>query len=697
MTARNYDVIVQFSNSTPESYSNYPAITGQFETGNVVIGSGSGATGTIANVDLSANTMKVKYSNSYQVFALSDNIKSTATLPLIHNSSYTYSDANSDAAATVNSGSIAVFNAQLPDIRIAARVGPSTNVLVLPTNANANSEISIYVNNVQLHSSQYQWAQELQPNVQGTISEYVTIGGSNTFTNVVELGQNAVFLHSSILFSTSDRVDVRIDSGNLKSTTFTAANTDFSSSITTALSTQPIALKNSPFIAEKNAFTQNPIVRLISIYYPGEHYPPNKYGNPSLTGEGRSWPNDFPFRLAEINGDIISDISYNVTYDGDSYSPYPLEISAIEQASDGKINDLTVNIFNFENTISALIEDPFIAGNNKSNSAMALVNGVYVNGIDPRTINMEADEISNWVGFPNFASSGGYTANLAANVLFGLRAKTWVIPGTSPPETENVFLYSATVTGAYGTENASWTYNEVVTANGSSSADWQDEKPDSRDLLGAVIEIKTTFANFLDYWPEYSTIQTIFGNTYEMVSTMPYRVGDNVKSSKGTTEATIESIEENQFLFLSNPLDTTTAITDPIYIINVDADPDSFIEDVFKIDSMDAMNDTTVSFSLASWLQYFKLVIPKRKFYKNTCGWQYKGAECQYPGPGDGTYGLPIPGTTNLGNPNPVAANNIASSSMPDVCGKSLASCQIRNNGAHFGGFPATGRTIPRM
>ena len=31
------------------------------------------------------------------------------------------------------------------------------------------------------------------------------------------------------------------------------------------------------------------------------------------------------------------------------------------------------------------------------------------------------------------------------------------------------------------------------------------------------------------------------------------------------------------------------------------------------------------------------------------------------------------------------------------ICGKSLLSCQVRNNDVHFGAFPATGRTIPRQ
>ena len=213
-------------------------------------------------------------------------------------------------------------------------------------------------------------------------------------------------------------------------------------------------------------------------------------------------------------------------------------------------------------------------------------------------------------------------------------------------------------------------------------------------MLGGVVEIKSTFANFLDFWPEYSTIKSQFANAFEMTTTMPYRVGDNVKSSKGDTEATITAIEENRFLFLSNDLSEGTTINDPLYIINVDADPDSFLEDVFKIETLDSLNDLAAEFTLTSWLQYFKFVVPKRKYYKNTCQWEYKGAECQYPGPGE----LPIPGTDLKSNANPIKADNtVGSNPSDDVCGKSLLACQVRNNDVHYGAFPATGRTIPRQ
>ena len=140
--------------------------------------------------------------------------------------------------------------------------------------------------------------------------------------------------------------------------------------------------------------------------------------------------------------------------------------------------------------------------------------------------------------------SDSNVANVAANVLQFLR--------NIQVDGANVYNFSSTVVGTYGKENAAWTRDEVISGDHQGVANWDEKKLDSRDLLGGVVEIKSTFANFLDFWPEYSTIKSQFANAFEMTTTMPYRVGDNVKSSKGDTEATITAIEENRFLFLSS-------------------------------------------------------------------------------------------------------------------------------------------------
>ena len=685
MTARNYDVILDFGTA------NNFFTSGAFEEGNVVIGSASAATGIIANVDATANTLKVKLSNSYIRFNPGENVHSNVATARIINTDFLYANSNS-TVATVNEVNYAALNTKLEEARFAIRtagdtfvssVGEQINAFILPISANSKNEITVLSGNIQIHPEEYIWTGDLSSDSEqsGAFGGSVQLGSQTTF-NVTPMFANAVVFKFERPVKDAN-ITVRVGTANLKSSTFEPAV--YTGNTITGSSPAILEIRNSAYIAEKNAFTQNPIVRLIDIYYPGEWYPPNAKGNPSEQGAGLPWPNDFPFSIAEINGDVISDVSYNVTYGGDSYSPYPLNVSAIDQASDGEINEVTVSLFNLDNSISALVEDPFIAGNNKNNSAMALINGEYLNGIDPRTINMDAVDISNWIGFPDFASSPGTTANLAANVLYNLRV---IQKGGA-----NIYNYNTTAVGTYGKSNAAWTRDQVSKVDEAGLDNWQEKKLDSRDLLGAIVTIKSTFANFLDYWPEYSTVKSVLGNAYEMTTTMPYRVGDNIRSSRGTTEATIQGIEENRFLFLSNSVESTTIPGDPLYIINTDADPEAFLEDVFKIESLDGLNDVTATFTLQSWLQYFKVALPKRKFYKNTCQWTYKGSECQYPGPG----GLPIPGTANVSASTGLAADNSEVSSALDVCGKSLLSCQLRQNEVHFGGFPATGRTIPRQ
>ena len=688
MTARNYDVILSFPGS--------PNAVGAFEEGNTIVGNTSASVGVIANVDLTANTLKVKYSNNFAEFSASENVHSNVATARILNVEFKYSNANT-TGAVVNNLNYGELNQNLEAARFAIRTAGNefsealaaeskdtahTNALLLPVEANSKSEITVILNNTIVHPDQYLWTGDLAANANqhGSFGGNVQLNSQTTF-NVVPMSANAIVFKVESL-ARDVNVTVRVDTANLEASAFNPAV--FTGNTTTAISPNISAITPSPYIKEKNSFTQNPIVRLIKIYYPGEWYPPNKAGNPTGEGAGLSYPVNFPFSVAEINGDIISDINYNVTFGGQSYSPYPLNVSSLEQKSDGEINELSVTLFNFENTISALIEDPFIAGNNKNNSAMAIVNGEYVNGIDPRSINAVPGDL----GDPDPVNqlSDSNVANVAANVLKSLR--------NIQVSSSNVYNFSSTVVGTYGKENAAWTRDEVISADGAGKDNWEEKKLDSRDLLGGVVEIKSTFANFLDFWPEYSTIKSKFANAYEMTTTMPYRVGDNVKSTKGDTEATITAIEDNRFLFLSNDLSEGTTVNDPLYIINVDADPDSFLEDVFKIETLDSLNDLAAEFTLTSWLQYFRFVVPKRKYYKNTCQWEYKGAECQYPGPGE----LPIPGTDLKSNANPIKADNtVGSNPNDDVCGKSLLACQVRNNDIHYGAFPATGRTIPRQ
>ena len=325
MTARNYDIILQFANNISDAGANYPAISGKFESGNVVIGLTSGATGQIANIDLASNTFKVKLSNTYEEFRATENIRSIYTDILLQNSSVDYGVANTDSPASNNYPAISNLFENIAEARNLTRVETTTDTFLLPIAANSNSEITAIVDNVQIHPTQYTFTDEL-PSTTGTLSSYVTVGGNASF-DVSLLGANGIYFKDTTSFNPASNVTIRIDSGNVNATSF--ATTIATGNTVTANSVAISSISNSPYIAEKNAFTQNPVVRLITLYYPGEWFPNNKFNNPSLAGEGRAWPNDFPFRIAEVNGDIISDINYNVTYGGISYVPYPVNVSSI--------------------------------------------------------------------------------------------------------------------------------------------------------------------------------------------------------------------------------------------------------------------------------------------------------------------------------------------------------------------------------
>ena len=448
--------------------------------------------------------------------------------------------------------------------------------------------------------------------------------------NLLQEFNDSEYIHSNII-SISKTANGAIDD----SSALPFYSNVMSGNVVTAKS-QIVSISPSTFIAEKNAFTQNPIVRLYTLFYPGEWYPPNEFGNPSGSGEGLSWPSSFPLRFAEVVGDTFNDLSYNVTYDGVSYIPYPVSVSGIEQSSDGKVNELSLTVFNVDNIISRLVEDPYICGNNSSNSVSAYVNGELLNGIDARTI-----------------------------------------PGN--------IAYDESIVSYYGKTNAAFDYTQTIATNGN----WDSLKVDSRDMLGGVVEIKTTFANFLDYWPEYSLVTDLQDTKITVKNAMPYRVGDTVKLAAYPSTASILSIDNNQVITTNVAL-TGAYLNQALYIVNQDADSESYLEDKFRIDQLESLTDHLATFGLVSWLQYFKVVIPKRKYYKNTCQWVYKGQECQYPGPG----GLPIPGTDKLSNAHSIGINNEISST--DVCAKSFKACELRNNQLHFGGFVGVGRTIPR-
>lgn len=357
---------------------------------------------------------------------------------------------------------------------------------------------------------------------------------------------------------------------------------------------------------------------------------------------------------------------------GIAYQPYPINSGVIDVDSSGKIGETTITLSNFDNIITDIIENPYLVGfnTNTSISINAVVNGETVRNIDARTV------------------------------------------------PSNVQFFTQTVVDERGGTNLAFDYRSTI-ATGS---EWEPLKADTRDLLGAVVEIKSTFANFLDVWPEHSisTGRSNVGLYLPMRSTLPYRVGDlltNNFAGTGNTY-TINSISATGFIIDSPAvgLEDTFYGGSPVYIINADKDEDSYSLDRFKVDGLSSSDERVSVFNLTNWLQYFKLQLPKRKFYKNTCTWVYKGPECGYPESGTGNISNStltfIKRTTNTSTTvvtdsivttAPRTANgffNIRNEPVDgvvfDVCAKNVDACKIRNNSLHFGGFPGTGRNIPR-
>jgi len=100
------------------------------------------------------------------------------------------------------------------------------------------------------------------------------------------------------------------------------------------------------------------------------------------------------------------------------------------------------------------------------------------------------------------------------------------------------------------------------------------------------------------------------------------------------------------------------------------ADPHAkFPDEVWYVDRKASENRDAVSFELASKFDLAGVMLPKRQLIANVCQWKYRGAECGYTG-------------TRYFNTNDGVESTLAN----DVCGKRLASCELR-----FGQVARTG------
>lgn len=654
MTARNYDYILTVDNTYP------------FVNSNTIIGVTSKTTGLIVNVNHTANTLKVRLANVDQEFI---------------------------AGEVLYSNSIVVAGGIASNVYTG--LGGATNTFALPSISGvtqySKDSVTVYMNGIRVPGSM--WVIQSNTNVRFKPFHHTKVNSSETSNLKAKLNESlkAAFfnpsvwaagneipdLDSSVIFNSTIVNDFSwvipdaslttyltgsqsdVDLNTIYTTTLPVAGSNANLTVNfgnlntapfystfrfgeaTTASANLISLDSSAFIEAKNAFEQQPLVRLYTLYFPGEWYPPKESGNPdtSALGTAYPWPYGFPIRFAEVRGDYISDINYAVQFGGQRYTPYPLNSTGVSLDSSGKINDVTFTVSNFDSLITQLVENAYLCGFNSTNNAPGIVNGEVVFNIDPRT---------------------------------------------NPANVHYNSSYAETV----GT-NVAWTYTTTTEIGDT----WTKLKHDTRDLLGGVIEIKTTFAHLLDYWPEYSTVlEKANGNYLKMRTISPYRVGDIVHNDGNTMSTATSTITQivPPYIVVSEAINFNPG--DKLYIKNPDATSDEYVSDTFKINNLEGLDDQAAKFSLTSWLQYFKNVSPKRSFVKNTCVWDYRGDECKYPRSGTGT----IPGSTKTANGFFTINNQTTVDPTLDVCAKNPLACDLRRNGINYGGFTGTGVSVPR-
>lgn len=658
MSSRNYDYILQVANTT------------NFRNSNAVIGLSSKTTGLIMNVDPVTSTIKVRLANTYQEFIVGEYLVSNVSTYVESTASVTYTNTAGQITGSVNTFALPssnLVNFYTDSISVSFNgvevpksmwVYTGGNVIVKPLThtktdqtdlANLKAKLSESVKSSFYNATSWTPGTSISDNDIKVIQQSTNIEDFSYIVPDVDLERIFVGTAYDINFqqlyntnlptSNTSNLTVSLSYGDQNSYPF---NPGYKTTEVTTANTTIISLELSKFVAEKNAMQQQPIVRLYTLYFPGEWYPPRESGNPNTEelGVAYPWPSGFPLRFAEIRGDYNSDITYRTQLGGYTYSPYPINSTGISLDSTGKINEVSLVVSNFDNLITALIENPFLCGYNSSNNASGVVNGEIVFNIDPRT------------NPSNVHFDAAYSSSVGINVA--------------------------------------WTYETTKETGGT----WQQLKTDTRDLLGGVVEIRTTFANLLDYWPEYSTVvEVLNGNYAKMRTTLPYRVGDIVHNNANDMANASSVIMDivHPYLVLSNATGVITPGTQ-LFIKNPDASPDEFVLDTFKINNLDGLDDSAAKFSLTTWLQYFKNISPRRSFQKNSCPWIYKGDECQYPASGTGQ----IPGSKKTAN-GYFTINNIPTADpTQDVCSRNTLGCDLRNNGIHFGGFPGTGVSVPR-
>lgn len=596
MSARSYDYIVTVANAA------------NFTVGNTVFGANSNTLAEIIAIE--GSNLKLKTSNAKDIFYTGEYVVSKSSCveafydQLVFTSSPIVVDGNTYG------------------------IDGSSNTFPIARVANYKDELIVYADGRFIDPSQYSFPSTVLANVGIDFNnqEIITFPYANDQSLVTE----AIFPSTNI-----SNLTIVVSRGLVDSLSFIAANTPLDQ-IETA-NTTVTNIYPSNYIQNKNAFEEEPVVRLYTIYYPGEWYPPNANDNPTGDGTGYPWPYQFPLRYAEIIGEDFSAEEYYIEYDNKEYRAFPINYPGISISDSGALSEINLELSAIDLSIPNLVDNKYIVGYNNTSAVSATVNGELVNNIDPRTV----------------------TGNGS---------------------------YDSAIVEARGGINLAFDYSSTQALG----EEWISMIPDSRDMLGAVVEIKSLYANHLQYWPEYSILNDLVGNTLTVSSSSPFRIGDTIKSNSSSTIGTIGRVYTNNTIQINETTFTGPAIGDKILIVNNVYDKNAYIERKFIITKLNSYNDSAASFTLSNRTESLFRDLPIRKFYRNTCPWKYKGVECKYPSSGSGV--IPYSNPEKTANGYFTSNNESTTNSALDRCSKTITACRLRNNLNNWGGFPGVGK-----
>ena len=160
------------------------------------------------------------------------------------------------------------------------------------------------------------------------------------------------------------------------------------------------------------------------------------------------------------------------------------------------------------------------------------------------------------------------------------------------------------------------------------------------------------------YFTSWTENVTYDGQLYTKYPIKHDFISENMEGQSPKLRVTVANVNR----FIQAYLETYEGLRDCLVNIKLVwydtlSDTSAFIADSYNIEMTEA-NSGNASFTLAPKVDIVALKVPKRKYYRGYCQWEFKGSECKYAG-------------------------------AETVCGKTWQRCQELENYNNYGGFPS--------